>query len=77
MTAPNGRAEALASDPLLNELLDDMERAAFERCVNAKPSDDETRRTATTEVRAIQSLRQQLQSLSRGKTTPAARGSVA
>jgi len=71
-----GAAEKLLNDPLLNEILDGLERDAFELCVNAKPSDDEQRRTTTQEIRAIRSLRGKLKLLSKSKTKPTGRGSV-
>jgi len=73
---PNGEAQRLHSDPFLNKILDQMEASAFERCVNAKPSDDEARRAASTEVRAIRSLRTQLKTLAEGKTKRPKRGST-
>lgn len=74
---PNGNAQRLQDDPLLNEILDKMEKDALERCVFADPSDDEMRRVSTMEVRAIKSLRAQLKTLAEGKAKRAKRGSVA
>lgn len=75
--APSGAALQLVNDPLLNEILDDMEGAAVEAAIHAAPSDDEKRRTSLTEVRAIRSLRQQLKARAAGKTKSATRVPVA
>lgn len=64
---PSGEALRLLESELLTEILDGMERDALDQCVNAAPSDDETRRTGTTLVRAIRDLRTQLESRARGK----------
>jgi len=77
MAGPSGAALELVNSPLLNEILDGFERDAIDAAINAHPSDDETRRVATTEARAIQSLRGKLLSLSKGTTKPPKRGSVA
>ncbi len=67
-TPPSGAAQQLLSNPLLNEILDEMERGAVEAAVNAPLSDDEQRRVSTMEVRAIRSLRSQLEIRAAGTT---------
>ncbi|QAX31307.1 hypothetical protein [Leisingera sp. NJS204] len=74
---PSGAAQRLLNDPLLNEILDEMERDAFETGVNAAPPNDEQRRNSMMEVRAIRSLRQQLKTRAAGKTKQPNRVSVA
>lgn len=76
-TAPSGAAQQLLNNALLNEILDDMERSALETAVNAPVSDDEQRRVSTMEVRAIRSLRKQLETRAAGTTKPPSRVSVA
>lgn len=75
--APSGAAQRLVNDPMLNEILDELERAALESGVTADPSDDEKRRVSMTEVRAIRSLRRQLKTRAAGKTKSVTRVSVA
>jgi len=74
---PNGEAERLLNHPLFNEIFDGLENDAMEVAVQAKPSDDETRRTSMNEIRAIRSLRQKLKTLAEGKTTLPKKGDVA
>ena len=65
-----GAAEYLLNNDLLKEIFTDIEADALERAVNAKPSDDEARRAATQEVRAIRAVQRQLEVLLRAKTKP-------
>lgn len=75
---PSGEAKYLLEHPLLNELLDGLERDAFEEGASAKPSDDEKRRTAMQKVNAIRTLRQELKSRASGEEDqPAPKVSVA
>lgn len=72
---PNGEAERLRNDPLLNELLNEIEHDALDAIIN---TDDEDRRAANVwEVRSIRSLRQKLKTLAKGKTTLPRKGDVA
>lgn len=64
---PSGEAQALLDSEMLTDILSTLEKDAIEACVNAKPSDDETRRTNTNKVRAIRDLREQLIALAKGK----------
>ena len=77
MDERQGAAEYLLNDNLLNNIFDEIEAGALENCVNAKPSDDELRRTSTQEVRAIRAVRRQLQTLAKGPTKPTPRRPVA
>ena len=74
---PNGEAERLLNHPLINEIFDELENDAMEVAVQAKASDDETRRTSMNEIRAIRSLRQKLKTLAEGKTKLPKKGDVA
>lgn len=62
-------AKYLCDHEGLNEIFDGLERDALELCVNCPVGDDETRREATGEVRAIRSVRRKLKALL-AKTTP-------
>lgn len=64
---PSGEAQRLLESEIIKEILDGMERDALDQCVDADPSDDETRRTSSTMVRAIRDLRMQLEALARGQ----------
>ena len=64
---PNGEAERLVRAPLLVELFARLEREALERAVSAAPGDDEGRRLALFEVRALRSLRARLEALAKGR----------
>lgn len=50
-------ARAMLDNPLFGILMDEMEKSAVDRCVNAKPVDHETRAAMAAEVRAIRKLR--------------------
>lgn len=66
----NPEAEYLLNNDLLIEIFARIERDAVEMAVNAPVGDDETRRNATGEVRAIRSVRRKLQALCRAATNP-------
>lgn len=70
MSEHRGEAEYLLDSKLLKEVFADIERNALERAVNAKPSDDELRRTSTQEVRAIRAVHEQLRSFLNDKAKP-------
>ena len=53
-------AKMLLDTPLIQEVFDDIEQAAFNEAVNAKPADNETRAAKCAEVRAIRALRMRL-----------------
>jgi hypothetical protein len=65
----SGEAQYLSDNETLNKIFDDLERDAIEICVNCPISDDETRRNASGEVRAIRSVRRKLKALC-AKTNP-------
>lgn len=56
-------AQTILAVPLFNELWDELEKAATNQCINAPMNDDETRRNAAAEVRAIRKVRSRLASL--------------
>jgi hypothetical protein len=64
----NGEAQYLLDNELLKEIFDQLERIAIETGINAKIGDDELRRLAASEVRAIRSVRLKLKSLLSDKT---------
>lgn len=65
-----GEAVALLASPLLMKILDGMVNDALERAIAAMPNDDETRRVATTEVRAVRTLKRKLEAAQAAETTP-------
>lgn len=65
----NGEAQYLHDSELLKAIFDELERDAVELCVNCPVGDDETRRAASGEVRAIRSVRRKLKAML-AKTTP-------
>lgn len=67
MVNPNGAAEALLRDPLLNACFDQMEADAVSLAISAPLNDDETRRNAMLRVRAIRDLRRDLRLYAEGK----------
>ena len=50
-------AEQIISNPLLDVVLDELERDAIERGIYAQPNDDPTRASAMAEVRAVRAFR--------------------
>jgi hypothetical protein len=58
-----GEADQLLGSALLQETLSQIEAEAMERAVDARSDDDETRRSALCEVRAIRSVRGQLEAI--------------
>lgn len=65
-----GEAELLLDSQLLKDTFAWLEADALERAVNALPSDDETRRVCTMQVRALRSVREHLEALLRDTDTP-------
>lgn len=61
MSDNRGAAEYLRDHPLLGEIFDGLEKDATERAIHAKPDDDETRRDALHQVRAIRNVRAELE----------------
>lgn len=67
-------AQTILEVPFFHALFDDIERAATNQCINAPMNDDDTRRNAAAEVRAIQRVRQRLESIATdGQISPARR----
>ena len=65
----NGEAQYLHDSELLNEIFAQLERDAIELCINAPMADDEIRRIAAGEARAIRSVQRKLKALL-AKTNP-------
>lgn len=64
MTTDRARAAQAALEiPLFVQLLNELETAATNQCITAPINDDETRRNAAAEVRAIRAVRSRLQSI--------------
>lgn len=63
-------AQAILSIPYFNALWDEIERAATEQCIRADMNDDETRRNAAAEVRAIRKVRDRLTSIAKQPDAP-------
>ena len=76
MADPSGTAEYLANHEMLKAIFDEMEKSATERAINARPNDDEMRRDAMHEVRAIRSVRRELALKAKGSTNPRPRSPV-
>ncbi|ODR92444.1 hypothetical protein [Sinorhizobium alkalisoli] len=56
-------ARALLDNPLFERLMDELEAAAINGCVNAKLTDHETRAAFAAEARAIRNFRSKLKFL--------------
>lgn len=56
-------ARALLDNPLFGRLMDELEAAAINACVNAKLTDHETRAAFAAEVRTIRNFRGKLKFL--------------
>lgn len=72
-----GAAKELLDNRLLNEIFDQLEDNAKERAISADPRDNETRAIAAMQVRAIRSVRLELESLANGPTNQFQADSVA
>lgn len=71
-------AQAALEIPFFTALLDDLMRSATDRCINATINDDETRRNAAAEARAIRTVRSRLEAISQeGQAKPASRSAPA
>lgn len=58
-------ARALIDNPLFDRLMDELEAAAINGCVNAKITDHESRAAFAAEARAIRNFRGKLRFLTR------------
>lgn len=56
-------AQTVLEVPFFHQLWDELEKAAINATINAKLNDDETRRNAAAEVRAIRNVRSRLRSI--------------
>lgn len=63
-------AQFLIDSTTVQEIFAQIERDALETAIGAKLDDDECRRCALGEVRAIRSLKRKLEALVRAKTNP-------
>lgn len=63
-------AQMLQDNPLLHEILEQIETAAIDACINAKPTDEATRGAYAAEVRAVRNFRRKL-NLAREEATDA------
>lgn len=79
MTADEQRraAQAILEMPLCVALLDDIERAATQQCIFAPMNDDETRRNAAAEVRAVKRFRERLEAMAMSGQSTRSRGAPA
>ena len=71
MTTDRARAaQTVLEIPFFTSIIDDIEKAATNQCILAPINDDETRRNAAAEVRAIRKLRSTLEAISKeGQST--------
>ncbi|WP_454917435.1 hypothetical protein [Xanthobacter sediminis] len=58
-------AQAILEFPFARALLDKLQQAATNRCVHAPINDDETRRNAAAEARAVIQFRERLEAAAR------------
>lgn len=56
-------AQSILEFPFFTQLWDELEQAAINATINAKLNDDETRRNAAAEARAIRNVRSRLRSI--------------
>jgi len=61
-------AQTILEAPLAAEVLADFEAAAINLFVHAPINDDDTRRNAAAEVRAIRRFRERLEALAKGQS---------
>lgn len=78
MNTDSGDARFLIEHPLMNRLLDEMERNATDSAIHAKYEDHEARQAFCAEARAVRALRSKLKALAeKGIAKPTRRGVVA
>lgn len=61
-------AQAILEVPFFVQLWDELEQAAINACIYAKNTDHEARQAYAAEARAIRTVRQRLESLSKGQS---------
>jgi cell fate (sporulation/competence/biofilm development) regulator YmcA (YheA/YmcA/DUF963 family) len=66
-------AQAILENQLINELWDEIEKAAINATINAKHDDHEGRQAHAAEARAIRKVRQRLESIASDGQIGAAR----
>lgn len=67
-------AEAILSIPFFDMLMDEIEQAAINACVNAPNTDHDARQANAAEVRAIRRVRSRLAAISKeGQAEPSSR----
>lgn len=66
-------AQTILEIPYFHQLWDELEQAAINATINAKMNDDETRRNAAAEARAIRNVRSRLRAIAEEKETKSRR----
>lgn len=61
-------AQAVLAIPFFDVLLSEMEKSAVQQCINAQYNDHEKRQSAALEARAVQQIRQKLETLAKGQS---------
>jgi hypothetical protein len=69
-------AQVILDMPLFNFLMDELEAQAIDACLNANPTDNETRAAYASEARAIRNLRSKLNFLAEEAKAPGVRARV-
>lgn len=62
-------AQAVLEIPFFVQLWDELEQAAVNACIFAKPTDHEARQAYAAEARAIKQVRQRLESIAHGQSS--------
>ena len=70
-------ARALLDNPLFHTVMDDLEAAAINGCINAPVTDDETRAAYAAEARAIRKFRSKLKFLAEEQANADGKGAPA
>jgi hypothetical protein len=70
-------AQTILEMPFCVALIDEMERAATQQCIFAPINDDETRRNAAAEARAVKRFRDRLEAMAMPGQSTRSRGAPA
>lgn len=71
MTDRAAAARDILSIPLFNDLMNELEQAAINSCLNAKYDDHEARQAFAAEARAVRRLRNRIEAISQeGQADP-------
>ena len=70
-------ARAMLDNPLFHLVMDDLEAAAINGCINAAVTDDETRGAYAAEARAIRKFRSKLKFLAEDQANADGKGAPA